>query len=167
MAYFGWRKDQALKKPRHADDSGHRLTLAELAEAAAAMGLPVSSNRYEPETTEGRNMQKSAIEEIKELKARMESITEQAMAEALAKANEAIGVLRELGLNNDTILKQLGFRGRAAAKESREGSAPKDEPCPICHFRTAPPHDGRSHRGQSKKKPFTAEELEQKALTKV
>ena len=91
-------------------------------------------------------MQKSAIEEIKELKAR-----------------------RELGLNNDMILKELGFRGRAAAKESksREESAPKDEPCPICHFRTDPPHDGRSHRGQPKKKPFTAEELEQKALTKV
>ena len=112
-------------------------------------------------------MQKSAIEEIKELKARMESMTEQAKAEALDKANEAIGVLRELGLNNDTILKQLGFKGRAAAKESREGSAPKDEPCPICHFRTDPPHDGRSHRGQPKKKPFTADELEQKALTKV
>ena len=117
--------------------------------------------------SERRNMQKSAIEEIKELKARMESMTEQAKAEALDKANEAIGVLRELGLNNDTILKQLGFKGRAAAKESREGSAPKDEPCPICHFRTDPPHDGRSHRGQPKKKPFTAEELEQKALTKV
>ena len=76
-------------------------------------------------------MQKSAIEEIKELKARMESMTEQAKAEALDKAREAIGVLRELGLNNDTILKQLGFRGRAAAKESREESAPKDEPCPY------------------------------------
>jgi hypothetical protein len=113
-------------------------------------------------------MQKSAIEEIKELKARMESMTEQAKAEALDKANETIGVLRELGLNNDTILKELGFRGRAAAKESsREGSAPKDEPCPICHFRTDPPHDGRSHRGQSKKRPFTAEELEQKELTKL
>jgi hypothetical protein len=112
-------------------------------------------------------MQKSAIEEIKELKARMESMTEQAKAEALDKANEAIGVLRELGLNNDMILKMLGFRGRAAAKESREERAPKDEPCPICHFRTDPPHDGRSHRGQPKKKPFTAEELEQKALTKV
>ena len=39
-------------------------------------------------------MQKSAIEEIKELKARMESIAEQAKAEALDKANEAIGVLK-------------------------------------------------------------------------
>jgi hypothetical protein len=112
-------------------------------------------------------MQKSAIEEIKELKARVESMTAQAKAEALDKANEAIGFLRELGLDNDTILKELGFRGRAATKESREGRLTKDEPCPVCHFRTHPPHDGRSHRGQSKKKPFTAEELEQKGLTKV
>jgi DNA repair exonuclease SbcCD ATPase subunit len=111
-------------------------------------------------------MQKSVIEEIKELKARIESMTEQAKAEALDKASEAIGFLRELGLHNDTILKELGFRGRAKAQESREGGPPKDEPCPVCHFRTVPPHDGRSHRGQSKKKPFTAEELEQKGLTK-
>jgi hypothetical protein len=112
-------------------------------------------------------MQKSTIEEIKELRARVESMTAQAKAEALDKASEAIGFLRELGLDNDTILKELGFRGRAKAQESREGRPPKDEPCPICHFRTDPPHDGRSHRGQSKKKPFTAEELEQKGLTKI
>jgi len=112
-------------------------------------------------------MQKSAIEEIKELKARMESMTAQAKAEALDQASEAIGFLRELGLDNDTILKELGFRGRATAKGSREGRPPSDKSCPICHFRTDPPHDGRSHRGQSKKKPFTAEELEQKGLTKL
>jgi hypothetical protein len=113
------------------------------------------------------NMQKSVIEEVKELRTRIESMTAQAKAEALDQANKAIGFLRELGLDNDTILKDLGFRGRAAAKESREGRPAKDEPCPVCHFRTDPPHDGRSHRGQSKKKPFTAEELEQKGLTKV
>jgi DNA repair exonuclease SbcCD ATPase subunit len=112
-------------------------------------------------------MQKSAIDEIKELRAQLESKTEQAKAEALDKASEAIGFLRELGLDNDTILKELGFRGRAPAKESREGKPPKDEPCPVCNFRTDPPHDGRSHRGQTKKKPFTAEDLEQKGLTKV
>jgi hypothetical protein len=115
----------------------------------------------------GQNMQKSAIEEIKELKAQLESKTAQAKAEAFDKASEAIGFLRELGLDNDTILKELGFRGRTKAQESREGRPPKDEPCPICHFRTDPPHDGRSHRGKTKKRPFTAEELEQKGLTKV
>ena len=115
----------------------------------------------------GRNMQKSAIEEIKELKSQLESKTAQAKVEALAKATEAIGFLRELGMANDEILKELGFRGRAKTQESREGRPPNEGPCPICHFRTDPPHDGRSHRGQSKKKPFTAEELEQKGLTKV
>jgi hypothetical protein len=112
------------------------------------------------------NMQKSAIEEIKELKARLESVTEQAKTEALDQASEAIGFLRMLGLENDTILKELGFRGRAKV-ESREGTPPKDEPCQICHFRTDPPHDGRTHRGQAKKKPFTAKELQEKGLTRV
>jgi hypothetical protein len=112
-------------------------------------------------------MQKSAIEEIKELKAELESKTAQAKADALDRASEAIGFLRELGMDNDTILKDLGFRGRAKAQESREARPPKDEPCPICHFRTDPPHDGRSHRGQAKKRPLTAEELEKKGLTRV
>jgi hypothetical protein len=112
-------------------------------------------------------MQKSAIEEIKELKAQLESKTEQAKTEALDRASEAIGFLKELGIDNDTILKELGFRGRGKTKQSREGAAPKDEPCPICHFQTDPPHDGRTHRGQTKKRPLTAEELERKELTKV
>jgi hypothetical protein len=115
-----------------------------------------------------RDMQKSVIDEIKELKAQLESKTEEAKAEALEKASDAISFLRMLGLDNDTILKELGFRGRtAAAKESRERKPPKDEPCTICHFRTDPPHDGRAHRGKPKKKPFTAEELQEKGLTKV
>jgi hypothetical protein len=112
-------------------------------------------------------MQKSGIEEIKELKARLESMTEQAKAEALDKASEAISVLRELGIDNDAILKELGFRGQAKDQESRVKRQPKDEPCPVCNFKTDPPHNGRSHRGQAKKRPFTAEELEEKGLTKV
>jgi hypothetical protein len=56
------------------------------------------------------DMQKSAVEEIKELKAQLGGKTEQAKAEALDKASEAIGVLRELGIDNDRILKDLGFQ---------------------------------------------------------
>jgi hypothetical protein len=112
-------------------------------------------------------MQKSAIEEINELKARIEGIAEQAKAEALAKANEAIGVLRELGIDNDVILKELGFKGKAKNQESRVGRPPKDGQCPVCNFKTDPPHNGRSHRSQITKKPFTADELEQKGMTKV
>jgi hypothetical protein len=117
--------------------------------------------------SEGWNMQKSAIEEIRELKAQIESKTEQVKTEALDKASEAVSFLRDLGLDNDAILKELGFRGPAPAKETREGTPPKDESCQICHFRTDPAHDGRAHRGQTKKKPFTTEELEEKGLTKV
>jgi hypothetical protein len=115
-------------------------------------------------------MQNSAIEEIKELKAQLESKTEQAKKGALVNAREAIDFLRELGLDNDTILKELGFRARSAPKAPKAkdgGAGPKDEPCAICIFRTDPPHDGRSHRGQTKKKPFTTEELEAKGLTRL
>jgi hypothetical protein len=112
-------------------------------------------------------MKKSAIEEINELKGRLESLTEQARTEALDKASEAISVLRALGFDNDTILREIGFRGRAKDRESREAAPPKEGPCPICKFRTDPPHDGRSHRGQAKKGPLTTEELEKKGLTKV
>jgi hypothetical protein len=115
-------------------------------------------------------MQKSAIEEIKQLKAQIEGIAEQAKAEAIAAAREAIEVFRVLGLDNDTILKDLGFRARSApmAPKTKDGeTGPKDGPCPICIFRTDPPHKGRSHRGQSKKRPFTLEELEEKGLTTV
>jgi hypothetical protein len=78
------------------------------------------------------------------------------------------GFLRELGVDDDSILKELGFRGRSKIKESRGGGPLiKDEPCPICHFLTDPPHDGRSHRGQSKKRPLTDEELKSKELTRV
>jgi hypothetical protein len=84
-------------------------------------------------------MQKSVIEEFQELKARVESLTAQVKSEALHKANEAIGVLRELGIGNDAILRALDFEGRAKTQASGKGRPPKNEPCPICNFRTDPP----------------------------
>jgi hypothetical protein len=64
-------------------------------------------------------MQKSVIDEIKELKAQVESKTEQAKAEALESGREAINFLRELGIDNDTILKELGFRARTKSPRER------------------------------------------------
>jgi len=46
---------------------------AELAEAAAAMGLPVSSNRYEPETMEGRNKRAVAYQDAVAMEAKLRS----------------------------------------------------------------------------------------------
>jgi DNA-binding protein H-NS len=41
------------------------------------------------------------------------------------------------------------------------------EVCPICAFQTTPPHDGRTHRSQKKKAPFSVAELTDKGLAKV
>jgi hypothetical protein len=109
-------------------------------------------------------MQKSAIEEIKELKAQLATKTEQAKTEALKNAAEAINALRELGIDINVILKDLEFKSDTKAKAQE---MLKDVSCPICNFKTDPPHDGRTHRGQTKKKPLTAGELEEKGLTKV
>ena len=59
---------------RHADGSiGRRLTPAELARAAAAMGLPFSPMRYQPETTEGRNRRAIAYQDAMATAAKLRS----------------------------------------------------------------------------------------------
>jgi hypothetical protein len=40
-------------------------------------------------------------------------------------------------------------------------------PCQICGFATQPAHDGRKHRAQETKKPFTSGELEQANMVRV
>jgi hypothetical protein len=67
------RRDQSFKKPHHPD--GRRLTPAELANAAAAMGLPVSNRRYEAETTEGRNKRAVAYERAAAIKVKARPAT--------------------------------------------------------------------------------------------
>lgn len=59
-----------------------------------------------------------------------------------------------------------------AAKASggeRKGTrtANPDRACPICEFKTVPPHDARRHRGQTDKRPFTAEELDAMGMKKA
>jgi hypothetical protein len=109
----------------------------------------------------GRRLE-SASDEIEERNKQLESKTEWAKKEAVERARDAIGVLRELGIGVDTILKDLGFSNGAQTHETRPGKLPKKATYPICNFQTDPPHDGRSHRGQTKKKPLWAEELERR-----
>jgi hypothetical protein len=107
-------------------------------------------------------------EQLKALDEQRAKLLDDAKAKALEKANEAVKELKELGLH-------YSLTEGKVAKEPRKGVAKtggtmrqiKDGPCPICHFRTNPAHDGRSHRGQEPKHPFTAEELAAKHLTKV
>jgi hypothetical protein len=63
-------------------------------------------------------------------------------------------------------------RGVAAGKQAKAAPAKgkrtiRAAACPICEFQTAPPHDGRTHRNQKKKGPFSAAELKEKGLVKV
>jgi DNA-binding protein H-NS len=56
---------------------------------------------------------------------------------------------------------------KKAAGATVKAKRAQAEVCPICDFQTTPPHDGRTHRSQKKKAPFSAAELTGKGLTKV
>lgn len=126
----------------------------------------------------------TAFEKLKALNAQREPLLKEAHDEALNIAEKAIAELNELDLEfNYTLVKDLEAmmqpRGpgskyaEAAARAPRKAAAtgikrqPRDLPCPICEFKTTPPHDGRKHRSQTKKKAFTVEELMGLGLTKV
>ena len=106
--------------------------------------------------------EKSAIQRIKELDAERANIFDQAKEEALQKAKLAVAELNALGLSYTLT--------NGAVKQAKTGKAQrvvKQAVCPICEFQTSPPHDGRTHRNQKKKAPFSAAELKEKGLTKV
>ena len=109
--------------------------------------------------------EKSVMQRIKELDAERATILEQAKEELLRKATQAIEELNGLGLNyrlTSGVSKPSKSSGAKAKREATE------VPCPICKFQTSPPHDGRTHRSQGKKKkPFSQEELADRSLTKV
>jgi DNA-binding protein H-NS len=65
-----------------------------------------------------------------------------------------------------TASKANGRRKKANGATVRAKRA-KASACPICDFQTTPPHDGRTHRNQKKKGPFSAAELTDKGLMKV
>jgi hypothetical protein len=112
--------------------------------------------------------ERSAIQRIHELDEERARIFDQAKEEALDKANQAVAELKALGLNYALVNGDAGAKSAKAVEEPvRSKGSVKDGPCPVCEFRTSPPHDARSHRSQKKKKAFTAAELTEKGLTKV
>ena len=111
-----------------------------------------------------RVAEKSAIQRIKDLDAERASIFEHAKAEALEKAKAAVSELNGLGLNY-TLTNGAGKQAKAGLGKGKRTI--KAAACPICEFQTTPPHDGRTHRNQKKKSPFSAAELREKGLVKV
>jgi hypothetical protein len=100
------------------------------------------------------------LDQIRKLDDRRIKLLGEAKQEALQRVHEAISALNALGFNYRIVEKSSERRG--GARQRSEG------PCPICAFKTNPPHDGRKHRSQGdKKKPFSAQELAQLGLAKV
>ena len=107
------------------------------------------------------------FEKLKALDAQRAQLLEGAKKEALDKAEKAVAELNELGFDYNLVEGPSTARGpRRAASQAPKRQA-RDLPCPICEFKTTPHHDGRMHRSQKTKKPFTVEELMEKGLTKV
>jgi len=111
----------------------------------------------------------TVLEKLKALDAQRAQLLEGAKKEALDNAEKALADLNELGFHYSLTEGASASPARAPRKTSSQ--APKrqarDLPCPICHFKTTPHHDGRMHRSQTHKKPFTVEELMEKHLAKV
>jgi hypothetical protein len=110
----------------------------------------------------------TVLEKLKALDAQRAQLVEGAKKEALDSAEKAVAELNELGFHY-TLTEGATSTARAPRKAASQAPKrqKKDVPCPICHFKTDPPHDGRMHRAQKTKKPFSVEELMEKHLTKV
>ena len=112
----------------------------------------------------------SVLEKLKALDEQRAQLLEGAKKEALDNAEKAVAALNELGFHYSLT---EGAPAARAPRAPRKASSPspkrqaRDLPCPICHFKTMPHHDGRMHRSQKTKKPFTIEELMEKHLAKV
>jgi hypothetical protein len=105
-------------------------------------------------------MATNTLDQIKTLDGQRAKLLDGAKVEAMDTVQKALAELNALGFQ---FVVSEGSKG--ARRSVRERS---NEPCPICKFKTSPPHDGRRHRAQGmKKKAFTNQELTQIGLTRA
>jgi hypothetical protein len=111
----------------------------------------------------------SVLEKLKALDAQRAQLLEGAKKEALDNAERAVAELNALGFHYTLTEGASPSPARAQRKAGADPSKrqARDVPCPICQFKTTPHHDGRMHRSQKSKKPFTVEELMERHLAKV
>ena len=113
----------------------------------------------------------TVLEKLKALDAQRAQLLEDAKKEALDNAERAVAELNDLGFHYSLTEGASVSTSPTRAPRKATSQAPKrqanDLPCPICLFKTTPHHDGRMHRSQKSKKPFTVEELMERGLTKV
>jgi hypothetical protein len=113
----------------------------------------------------------TVLEKLKALDAQRAQLLEDAKKEALENAEKAVAELNELGFHYSLVEGASVSPPAPRAPRKASSQAPKrqarDLPCPVCHFRTSPHHDGRMHRSQKTKRAFTLEELMERHLAKV
>jgi hypothetical protein len=112
----------------------------------------------------------TVLEKLKALDEQRAQLLEGAKKEALDNAERAVAELNELGFHH-TLTEGASVSTSPARAPRKAAQAPKrqprDLPCPICKFKTTSHHDGRMHRSQKTKKPFTVEELMERHLAKA
>jgi hypothetical protein len=110
----------------------------------------------------------TALQHIKKLDEERAKLLESAKADALARAEEAISELTDLGFEYE--LTEYGAKEKVKPRKAGARKAIDHTPkgmCPICEYATNPPHDKRSHRAQTRKKAFTDAELEQRSMKRA
>jgi hypothetical protein len=98
------------------------------------------------------------VQRLARLDAERAEILASAKGDALQKANEAVGELNALGFHY--LLCEEADQPKASTK-----GTPSDAPCPICTFKTDPPHDKRSHKTHPG--PFNEEDLKLRKMVRA
>jgi hypothetical protein len=107
----------------------------------------------------------STLQQLKKLEEERAKLLESEKNDALTRAEEAINELVALGFDYEIVEPARGAARKT--RTARKASAPDHHPkgtCPICEYATNPPHDKRSHRAQTRKKPFTDAELSERGM---
>jgi len=107
----------------------------------------------------------STLQQLKKLDEERAKLLESAKNDALTRAEEAINELVALGFDYEIVEPARGAARKM--RTARKASAPDHHPkgtCPICEYATNPPHDKRSHRAQTRKKPFAGAELSERGM---
>ena len=111
----------------------------------------------------------TTLQQIKKLDEERAKLLESAKTDALTRAKEAINELTALGFAYE-LVEPVGKTTSRKTRTARKAPTPDHHPrgmCPICEYTTKPPHDKRSHRSQTRKKPFTDAELDQRSMKRA
>lgn len=110
-------------------------------------------------------MARSAVAKIRELDEQRAKLLAAAKSEAIKKVDKALKELNSLGFDYRIVSDGSGrVRVGRKVKAGRGKGRVKNGACRICNFLTVPPHDARTHRGQSKKVPFSNQELTERGM---